>query len=201
MNEFKGIELADSVAIDPHKWFFIPMTAGLLLTPHSQIEKETFEIATSYIPGDGVLDPFRRGIPTSRRSTGLAVWMSLRAHGWKTIREAVTRNIRLTRYLEELLRKTDFRVLDDGVLSVACARWEPETMNGTDLDQLQTTIAQKVVATGHAWFSTVKHDNLVWLRLNMVNIHTREHHIDFLVELITKTARDCSLEAISNQSN
>jgi aromatic-L-amino-acid decarboxylase len=64
--EFRGIERADSVAIDPHKWFFIPMTAGLLLTRHPDLEIDAFDIAASYIPGDGTVDAFRRGVPTSR---------------------------------------------------------------------------------------------------------------------------------------
>ena len=131
--EFAGIGQADSIAIDPHKWFFMPITAGMVLTPHAQVEVEAFEIATSYIPGDGVVDPFKRGFPTSRRSSGLTVWMTLRAHGWNAIREAVQRNIQLTRRIEDRLREAGFQVLNDGQLSVACARWEPDGngRNGT----------------------------------------------------------------------
>ena len=191
LREFEGIHRADSIAIDPHKWFFIPMTAGLLLTRHRQLEIDAFDVAASYIPGDDTVDPFRRGLPTSRRSTGLTIWMTLRAHGWNVIREAVERNIRLTSQLEDLLRDAGFRVLDGGQLSVACARWEPPGVEATVLDELQTRIAQSVVATGRAWFSTVKHEGVVWLRLNLVNLHTREHHIETLAELIAKSAQQC----------
>ncbi len=188
LRQLEGIHRADSIAIDPHKWFFIPMTAGLLLTPHRQLELETFDVATSYIPGDGTADPFRRGVPTSRRGTGLTVWMALRAHGWRVIREAVDRNIRLTRKLEDLLRDAGFRVLDGGELSVACARWEPAGAEATALDKLQTRIAREVVATGRAWFSTTSHEGVAWLRMNLVNIHTREHHVEALAALVAETA-------------
>ncbi len=188
--EFEGIQRADSIAIDPHKWFFIPMTAGLLLSRHPQLEIETFDIAASYIPGDGTVDPFRRGVPTSRRSSGLAIWMTLRAHGWRTIREAVERNIELSRYLEELLQQQGFRVLAGGQLSVACARWEPAGMEPANLDALQSNIALEVSKTGKAWFSTVKHSAEVWLRLNLVNIHTRKHHVEQLASLISETSRN-----------
>lgn len=188
LRQLAGIHHADSIAIDPHKWFFIPMTAGLLLTPHRQVELETFDVAAPYIPGDGTIDAFRRGIPTSRRSSGLAIWMTLRAHGWNVIRETVQRNIRLTRELENLLRGAGFRVLDGGELSVACARWEPVGVSGPELDALQKQISQSVVATGRAWFSTVTHDGMVWMRLNLVNLHTRQHHIKALAELIREAA-------------
>lgn len=196
---WKGIHRADSVAIDPHKWFFVPMTAGLLLTRHRELEVETFDILASYIPsnnadlaGDVLVDAYRRGLPTSRRSSGLTLWMTLRAHGWNAIRDAVERNIQLTRRLEDRLRESGFQVLPEGQLSVACARWEPAELTRDVLDHLQTRIAQTVVDTGRAWFSTVRHDSMVWLRLNLVNIHTREHHIDTLAELVTHTARRLS---------
>jgi aromatic-L-amino-acid decarboxylase len=188
LRELDGLPRADSVAIDPHKWFFVPMTAGLLLTPHRELELDAFDVATSYIPGDGEIDPFRRGLPTSRRSSGLTIWLTLRAHGWQIIREAVERNIRLTRLLEDLLRDSGFRVLEDGRLSIACARWEPPGATTTALDDLQAAIARAVVETGRAWFSTVRHEGVLWLRLNLVNIHTREHHIRDLAGLIARTA-------------
>ena len=189
--ELHGVHRADSIAIDPHKWFFIPMTAGILLTKHPDVERDLFDVTmSSYIPEDETVDAFRRGLPTSRRSTGLTIWLALRAHGWNVIREAVESNIRLTRQLEEKLRQADFRVLEDGQLSIACARWEPAGMEPETVDLMQGRIAQAAVDTGQTWFSTVQHSGLVWLRFNMVNLHTREHHIESLVGLVSGIARE-----------
>ena len=182
LTSLSGIHRADSVAIDPHKWFFIPMTAGLLITKHADLELETFDVDAPYIPEDGTVDPFRRGIPTSRRSSGLAVWMTLRAHGWGTIREAVQRNI------EHLLRAAGFNVLPNGQLSVACARWEPAGVSVEQSDRIQKRIAKTVVESGRAWFSTVRFQERTWLRLNLVNIHTQEHHVRELVDLVIEAA-------------
>ncbi len=179
---FAGIERADSISIDPHKWFFIPMTAGILYTRHPELEVATFDTASaSYIPGDGKPDPFRRGFPTSRRSSGATAWMALRAHGLGAVRAHVRRNVALTRLLERLLAERGFRVLPGGELSIACARFEPGGRAATELDALQAGIARSVVATGKAWFSTVRHAGETWLRFNMVNIHTREEHVRDLV--------------------
>ena len=186
---FAGIERADSIAIDPHKWFFIPVTAALLLTVHRDVAQRAFATtAGSYIPTDGELDAWQRGIPTTRRSSGLAVWMALRAHGWRTIRTAVKSNIELTRLLESLLAERGFRVLEDGELSIACARWEPRDRTAEAIDRLQEAIARDVVSSGKAWFSTTRHAGRTWLRFNMLNLYTREHHVRRLADLLATTA-------------
>ncbi|HEV8255054.1 MAG TPA: pyridoxal-dependent decarboxylase [Vicinamibacteria bacterium] len=186
---FAGIERADSIAIDPHKWFFIPVTAALLLTIHRDVAQRTFATtAGSYIPTDGEPDAWQRGIPTTRRSSGLAVWLALRAHGWRTIRGAVKSNIDLTRLLEGLLAERGFRVLEGGELSIACARWEPRDLSAEAIDGLQDAITREVVSSGKAWFSTTRHAGRTWLRFNMVNLYTREHHVRRLADLLAATA-------------
>jgi aromatic-L-amino-acid/L-tryptophan decarboxylase len=188
-----GIEQADSIAIDPHKWFFIPVTAALLLTAQRDIAQRAFATtAGSYIPTDGETDAWQRGIPTTRRSSGLAVWMALRAHGWRTIRTAVKSNIELTRMLEALLAERGFRVLEGGELSIACARWEPRDQTEEAIDRLQNTIARDIASSGKAWFSTTRHSGRTWLRFNMVNLYTREHHVRKLADMVTMTAEQAT---------
>jgi aromatic-L-amino-acid decarboxylase len=186
-----GTGRAQSIAVDPHKWFFIPVTAALLLVAEAGLGAHAFDTAQgSYIPGDGAVDAWRRGIPTTRRSSGFTVWMALRAHGWRAIREAVRRNIDLTRLLERLLVERGFTVLPDGQLSIACARWEPPGADALSLDRLQEEITRRAVASGKTWFSTVRHAGRSWLRFNLVNLHTREHHILSLADLLERTAQE-----------
>ena len=185
-----GIERADSIAVDPHKWFFIPVTAALLLTRERGEARQAFATqAGSYIPGDGGLDAWQRGMPTTRRSSGLAVWMGLRAHGLAVIREAVERDIALMRLLETRLAGHGFRILEGGELSICCARFEPAGRSDAELDALQACITSEIVASGTAWFSTVRHAGRTWLRFNLVNLHTREEHIERLADLVNRTAR------------
>jgi glutamate/tyrosine decarboxylase-like PLP-dependent enzyme len=108
--------------------------------------------------------------------------MALRAHGWITIRRAVETNIHLTRALEVGLARNGFEVLPGGQLSVACARWK-----GTD--ELQTRIASEIAASGDAWFATVRFGGKTWLRFNLLNLYTKQNHVQFLIERVTETAR------------
>lgn len=188
---FRAIDRADSIAVDPHKWFFIPIAASVLLIRDAELGPTTFAAGdVSYVPAtspSGETDPYLRGIPVSRRASALAVWMGLRAHGWSAVRDAVRRNVELTRLLERLLRERGFAVLAGGELSVACARWEQQGWRPERNDRLQETIAAEVVASGKAWFSTVRFAGKTWLRFNMVNLHTRERHVRALAELLAAT--------------
>jgi glutamate/tyrosine decarboxylase-like PLP-dependent enzyme len=189
-----GIERADSIAVDPHKWFFIPVTAALLLTREQEQARRAFATQTgSYIPGDGALDAWQRGMPTTRRSSGLAVWMGLRAHGLAAVREAVERDVALMRLLEARLAAHGFRILEGGELSICCARFEPAGRSDAEIDSLQARITSEVVASGTAWFSTVLHAGRTWLRFNLVNLHTRAEHIERLADHVNRTARAITL--------
>ena len=75
---------------------------------------------------------------------------------------------------------------------MACARFEPPGLSAKAADSLQADIAQELVASGQTWFATLLHDGELWMRFNLVNIHTRERHIRKLVELLHETARGLS---------
>ena len=186
---FDGIEQADSVAIDPHKWFFVPLVAGVLLTRHRGLGEDVFDIDASYIPTGSRVDAFRRAFPTSRRAAGFAIWMAIRAHGLAFIRDAVRQNNTLMRRMEDKLREAGFRVMDDGRLSISCARWELPNASPEKNDALQTQIANAIVKSGDAWFGTVRAQGQLWLRFALVSMHTEEHHIDNCVERLTHVAR------------
>lgn len=183
-----GIERADSIALDPHKWFFAPLTSSLILVKDPEIEHQCFDLNASYIPHQETIDSFRRGLPTSRRASSLTLWMALRAHGWNTVRESVRENIRLTRLLEQELAQLGFRIVPGGELSMACARFEPSGWTEVAIDELQADITRELVASGETWFATLQHDGKLWMRFNLVNIHTRERHIHKLVGLLSEAA-------------
>jgi aromatic-L-amino-acid decarboxylase len=175
---FDPVGRADSVAVDPHKWFFAPLTCSILLLASEPPVVEPFDIDNSYIPASGPPPPWRRGMATSRRATGLALWTMLRAHGFAAVRAAVAENIRQTRRLETHLARAGFEVLPGGALSVCCARWAPDGERGPDVDALQERISHGVVASDRAWLSTVRHDDRTWLRLNILNLSTTDAVVD-----------------------
>ncbi|HEX8702572.1 MAG TPA: pyridoxal-dependent decarboxylase [Myxococcaceae bacterium] len=184
-----GVARADSVAIDPHKWFFIPMTAGLLLLREPKHGLEAFDEAASYIPGADT-EAWRWGIPASRRASGFVIWMGLRAHGWETLRQAVRGNIALSRTLERGLSAAGLEVLPGGELSVVCARSPGQNLTPEAEDARQVELARRVSASGRAWFATVRHRGRSWLRFNLVNLHVQAYHVERMIELVASAARE-----------
>ena len=182
---FDSIARADSVAVDPHKWFYVPMVAGILFTKHAGAEVEVFDTDAPYIPSGERTDGFRRSLATSRRCAGFAIWMALRAHGLGAVRDGVRRNNVLTRRLEAGLANNGFRVMPGGELSIACARWEPDGLYEAEIADIQEEIARRAVASGLTWFGTVRAQGQTWLRFSLVSRHTRESHVDRLVERLS----------------
>lgn len=186
---FAGLERADSLALDPHKWFFMPLTTSLLLFRRPGADLASFDLDVAYIPrGGGEADPWRCGLPTSRRASALTLWLALRSHGFGVIREAVRRGVALSRQLERELAKRGFEVLPEGELSIVCARWPLAGRDGSQGDALQERIASDVRASGRAWFATTHHAGRTWLCFRSTNLHTRERHVLRLAEMVEQTA-------------
>lgn len=182
-DSFQPAGRADSVAVDPHKWLFVPMVAGVVLCRHAGLDVETFDVDAPYIPDGEWKDGYRAGLPTSRRASGFTIWATLRAHGLGTMAEIVRRNNDHARLLERRLEAVGFEVLEGGELSIACVRWP----FAADADELQARLAEAAVATGVAWFGTYPHDGKLWLRFAFVNARTKDSHVERLVEAL----REC----------
>jgi glutamate/tyrosine decarboxylase-like PLP-dependent enzyme len=172
---------ADSFSVDLHKWFFLPLTASLIMTRHPVVEADCFQLEASYIP-KGEPEPFQRGIPTSRRATGLTAWLAIDAYGWDFVEVAVRRNIHLTRLLEHRLREAGLDVLPGGDLSVCCARLDNDSL----APDFHEHVAENVRQQGSAWFGTVQHDGRIWWRFNILNLYADETHVVQITALLTR---------------
>ena len=185
MDEFAGyrdaLARADSFSVDLHKWFFLPLTASLVMTRHPQVEAACFQLEASYIP-QGDPEPYQRGIPTSRRATRLTAWLAIDAYGWDFVAAAVRRNIRLTRMLEDNLRDAGLDVLADGRLSVCCARLDDDGL----APDFHERVAENVRGQGSAWFATVHHDGRTWWRFNILNLYVDETHVARIAQLLLR---------------
>jgi len=175
----QGIEQADSITFDAHKWLSVPMGAGVYLTRHRDILTRTFRVATAYMPkeaeGLDVADPHLRSMQWSRRFTGLKVFLSLAAAGWAGYEETIRHQTAMGQRLRTKLLEAGWQVLNDTPLPVVCFT------NGGGAEQLRS-IAKKVVSSGEAWISTtLLAKTTPALRACITNYRTRESDVDALV--------------------
>jgi glutamate/tyrosine decarboxylase-like PLP-dependent enzyme len=153
-----GIERADSITFDAHKWLSAPMGAGLYLTRRRGILERTFRVDAGYMPKDAaglpVGDPFARSMQWSRRFIGLKVFLSLAVAGWDGYAEALRGMVSMGRSLREGLAASGWEAVNDTPLPLVCfvdAR-HPEGRSAERIEAL----AKHVVGSGRAWISPVR---------------------------------------------
>lgn len=179
-----GIEQADSITWDAHKWLSVPMGAGMFFCRHPEAIKHAFAITTSYMPnaiaGDTV-DPYTTTAQWSRRAIGFKVFMALAELGTSGYGELIERQAQMGDYLRERLRQLGWEVVNETMLPVVCFT-HPDIRQGL----LSTReILQSIYERGHVWISDVvlgKQERV--LRACITSFHTTESDIECLLEEI-----------------
>ena len=175
----KGIEKADSLTVDPHKWFYQPYEMGCLLVRNHKWLKGTFTEKPEYlrdIEGNtSEINFYDHGIQLTRRFRALKFYMSIKTFGLGEFRKAITYNIRLAEKVEGYLRKSaSWEVISPATLAVINFRYNPirENFNEKKLDALNQFISGKVVASRKALLVTTLLHGQVVLRMCLINPRT-----------------------------
>ena len=187
-----GIERADSIAFDVHKWLSVPMGAGLLLTRHPEILTRTFQTATDYMPREtgkvGIVDPYSHSMQWSRRFIGLKVFLSLAVAGWDGYATAIRHMTAMGDLMRRELDGADWKIVNQTKLPLVCFVDSRHTQGGTA--EYLDGIAKRVVESGKAWISTTRIGNgQPVLRACVTNYRTTADDVATLVRAL-KAARD-----------
>ena len=195
-----GIELADSVTFDPHKWMFVPFACGaVLVRDGGRILRDSFDITPEYLNedrggADVEFDFFRYGQMGTRRFSSLKLWMALKFMGRQGYAAVIERQIELTNYLASRLDElADFKRLGEIETAVCCFRFLPENVrltDGVEQDRLQQQLQQKIERSGEAWITTTVLNGRRVLRVNINSFLTERRHIDDLVELLQRVSKE-----------
>jgi glutamate/tyrosine decarboxylase-like PLP-dependent enzyme len=185
-SELSGIERADSITFDAHKWLSVPMGAGLFLTRRPGVLERTFRVATPYMPREAeglpVADPYAHSIQWSRRFIGLKVFLSLAVAGWDGYAAAIRRQARMGDLLRVRLREAGWRLVYESKLPVVCF---DEGGGGPDRDARIERIVSRVVESGRAWISIVRlRGGSAAARACITNYRTDERHVAALAEAL-----------------
>ncbi|HEU4872948.1 MAG TPA: pyridoxal-dependent decarboxylase [Pyrinomonadaceae bacterium] len=194
---FAGLERADSVSLDPHKWLYVPVDAGCLLFRDAGAAMTAFSTEDAdYIKTHGYSDEeafafWDYGVELSRRFRALKVWLTLQYYGTRRIAEAISEDISLAAYLGELVSNADdFELLAPVELSICCFRYVPRAgMSDADLNQLNERIMALVQKGGRAYVSNATVNGRFALRACITNFRTTKADIEATVEAIRDAAR------------
>jgi aromatic-L-amino-acid decarboxylase len=154
-----GIERADSITIDAHKWFATTMGCGMFMTRHTAVLSSAFQVSTGFMPSNVAnLDPYVTTAQWSRRFLGLRLFLSLAAAGWSGYGEHVERAVELIAQLRSLLVARGWTIANGSTLAVLCV--EPPPGRG----EIQA-IASRVLASGRAWVAVARFEGRETIRV------------------------------------
>ena len=168
--QLRGIERADSVTLDPHKWLFVPFECGCLLAREPRRLEEAFSVHPEYLTDvrarEHEVNFADLGEQLTRGSHALKVWLSVNYYGVDAIREAIARGVRRAEYAENVVRtRTDFEILSPAQLGIVCFRACPSGYDDAQCDALNERINMRVNATGRFLISSTKLRGRFSLRL------------------------------------
>ena len=177
-----GIEKADSITLDAHKWLSAPMGAGLVLTSRPGALRDAFGEDNPYMPregGAGVDDLYQHGLQWSRRFHGLKLFLSLLIHGWEGYREAIRHMFAMGELLDRRLRESDWDVVNQTPLPISCF-----VEHGATAERLDS-IRANVFASGEAWLSMTRLGvSQPALRACITNFRTGPEDVEALISAL-----------------
>src|SRR5438105_12637106 len=180
--KLRGIEFADSITFDPHKWMFVPFSCGAtLVRDGGQVLRNSFDMSPEYLSehrgfSDAQYDFFRYGQMGTRRFNSLKLWMCFKFMGKRGYAETVEQHIELTQYLAKRLDELpDFQRVGEVETAVCCFRYLPDrvrSMKPEQQDEVQQALQQRIEKSGKAFFSSTMRDGRRALPVN-VNSYLR----------------------------
>jgi glutamate/tyrosine decarboxylase-like PLP-dependent enzyme len=184
-----GIEQADSITFDAHKWLSVPMAAGLYLTRHPDVLDRTCRITTGYMPRDAVglevVDPSTHSMQWSRRFIGLKLFLSLAVAGWPGYEMGIRHQVAMGDLLRQELEGSGWRVVNKTRLPVIC--FVDQRHPAGDTAPYVEAIAREVVSSGQAWISTTRvAEAAPVLRACITNYRTEATDVQALVQALNE---------------
>ena len=179
----QGIEQADSMTIDAHKWFATTMGCGIFITKHAAVLSSAFQVATGYMPSTTRgLDPYLVSVQWSRRFLGLRLFLSLAAAGWAGYARHVERSIDLIRHLAENLAQRGWAIENEPSLGVLC--FVPARQRDGEV----RAIVGRVLASGRAWISAAVFEGREVIRACVTHGGTGRDDINALIDALEAAA-------------
>lgn len=186
----EGVELADSIVMNPHKWLFVPLDFSTLYTRHPDQLRAVFSLVSEYLRGDAEqseINYMDYGIQLGRRFRALKAWLVFSSFGEQGLVRRIRENIRLAKLFASWIdADAQFEMLAAVDMGVVCFRalWSDKEESNTDLDELNKSIVRSVNSTGRAYLTHTVLGEKIALRIAVGNVLTTERHLKETFDLL-----------------
>ena len=198
---FAGLDQADSLSLDPHKWLYQPLDCGCLLYRDATDARRAFSHTGDYAKSllDDAVESFayfEESIELSRSFRALKLWLSLRYHGLEKFREAIRDDLQHAQLLSRLMAaESELELLAPVKLSAVCFRFIPKLAHGVNANELNRKILQHVVQHGKVYLSNASIHGKFSLRACFVNHRTTPDDVALIIAEVLAAGRELSAEA------
>ena len=201
-DQHSGMERADSIALDLHKWMHIPFEAGCVLVRNESAHRESFSLTPAYLAREAEAGGLASGsfwfsdygLQLSRQFRALKVWMSIREHGLDRFGRMMQRNVEQAHYLGRLIAaEPQLELMAPIGLDIVCFRFNPGGLNQEQLERLNRDILIELQEQGIAAPSYTTLKGNYCLRVAIANHRSRKEDFDLLVAAVLKIGRTLSL--------
>ena len=194
-NLVRGIELADSITIDPHKWLAMPFAAGVVLTSHPETLQQAFAVVTPYMPKvsggaapANLPDNFKVSAQWSRRMNSLKFWLTMRVHGRKAYEELIDRQLALAADFGTWVRDSaHFELLTEPQLTIVNFRVRLPADEAA-VAAANAAVVEEVTRDGQRWISTTLANGRSVIRMMVISYLTGEPQLRALQQSLTTAA-------------
>jgi glutamate/tyrosine decarboxylase-like PLP-dependent enzyme len=195
----EGVERADSVIADGHKWLNVPYENGFAFVRDPALLPAVFGTGAPYLPDVDEPQPNwgYRGPEMSRRARSFPVWATLRAYGREGHRAIVEHDLDLAQHLGDMVDAApDLERLADVQLNIVCFRYRPEgSQDGPELDELNRRIGEAAITDGRVFFGSTTYGGKVAFRPALVNWRTREQDVELVADVVRELGARFTAEA------
>jgi aromatic-L-amino-acid decarboxylase len=187
-----GMELADSITLDPHKWFYQPVELGTLLVRDGRMLRRAFEISHDYLDdvqvGATEVNFSDLGLQLTRTSRALKLWMSVRYFGLAAFRQAIDTTLDLAEHAQRRIEdEPELELVTPASLGVVTFRRCPAGIDDHGaIDTLNARLAAATTEDGRVFLSTTVVRGRLALRLCVLNHSTTREHIDLAIDLVAR---------------
>jgi aromatic-L-amino-acid/L-tryptophan decarboxylase len=192
-----GLERADSVALDLHKWMHMPFEAGCVLVRHAEAHRRTFSLTPEYLAHElrglaaGHLWFSDYGLQLSRQFRALKVWMSIKEHGLERFGRMMARNVEQAHYFGKLVADhPEMELLAPICLDIVCFRFNPAGLDDKALNGLNKEILIQLQERGIAAPSYTTLNGRYCLRMAIANHRSQQEDFDALAEGVVRIGRE-----------
>jgi len=197
-DQLAGMERADSIALDLHKWMHIPFEAGCVLVRDEAAHRDAFALVPEYLQREadgrgmasGSLWFSDYGLQLTRQFRALKVWMSIKEHGLERFGRMIARNVEQAQYLGRLVSANDRLELTAPIgLDIVCFRYNPGGLGTEDLNRLNQQLLVELQESGVAAPSYTTLDGAYCLRVAISNHRSRFEDFDLLIDAVLQIGR------------